>query len=214
MCGRYVLFSAMEQLVGHVDSALPGWHSPQVVDTEPLRPNYNVAPTHIVPIVRMFRGHPTIGPAQWGYPPKTIFNARGETCFDKPTFDGSIPCAFVMNGWYEWVDKTPYFTSRADGEPLCVAGLCKVMDGVLYATIVTVAAVPELTWLHHRMPRLLGSGELEQWLGGTDLPALSQSIDAQLVQQFALTSRRVSREVGKVANNHPGLMEQVEDKEE
>lgn len=213
MCGRYVLFSAMEQLVECVSAAVPDAGEPQVVRTEPLRPNYNVAPTSIVPIVRMFQGKPTIGPAQWGYPvgqpPKPVFNARGETAFEKPLFAGSVPCAFVMDGWYEWVDKQPWFTSQEDG-PMLVAGLCTVVDGALYGTIVTVDAVPEMQWLHHRMPRLLLSqDEVSAWLaGGDEMRGMATHIDAELVGQFGLHSRKASRDVGSVRNNHPGLIQE------
>lgn len=201
----------MEQLVDCVAQAvphsLPAGQRPRVVRTEPLRANYNVAPTNVVPVVRMFQGVPTIGPAQWGYPPKTVFNARGETVWEKPLFAGSVPCAFVMDGWYEWVDKQPWFTYREDG-PLLVAGLCKVVDGALFGTIVTVDAVPEMRWLHHRMPRLLvGDGEVEAWLGGgPGMREMTSSLDAEVIASAGLHSRKAAQEVGSVRNNHPGLI--------
>ena len=43
--------------------------------------------------------------------------------------------------------------------PIFIAGLCKAVNGVVYATMVTTAAAPEMKWLHHRMPRVLVSGE-------------------------------------------------------
>ncbi|KAB1504158.1 SOS response-associated peptidase [Corynebacterium sp. 320] len=210
MCGRYVLFSSMEQIASTVAQHLPQGPCPQTVQTQELQPNFNVAPTHVVPIIRLFQGVPTVGPAQWGYPPRTVFNARGETLKDKPLFAGSLPCAFVMDGWYEWTgergEKQPWFTHRADEQPLIVAGLCTVREGVLYATIVTCAAVPELEWLHHRMPRLLlGEGELDAWLQGEDWSVLA-TIDAEAVAHAGLTSRKASRQVGSVRNNSPALI--------
>ncbi|MGV0377887.1 SOS response-associated peptidase family protein [Corynebacterium bovis] len=60
-----------------------------------------------------------VGPARWGYPApwasggKVLFNARGETVFDKRSFAGSEPCLVVMNGWYEWF--RPGGTGRVRG---------------------------------------------------------------------------------------------------
>ena len=149
MCGRYVLFSTPEQLVEAVRRRT-GQQRVAMVGEGP-RENYNIAPTHTVPVLRPFRGVPTLGPAVWGYPPKTVFNARGETAFDKPTFAGSEPCVFIMDGWYEWTAdedpapgdrrKQPWFT-HAGGEPIFIAGLCKAVDGVVHATMVTTAATP------------------------------------------------------------------------
>lgn len=203
------------------------------------RPSYNIAPTHTVPILRMFRGTPTLGPAGWGYPPKTVFNARGETAFSKPTFRGSERCIFLMDGWYEWVAseadskgsgrprKQPYVTFREDREPLLVAGLCRVNDGELHATIVTTAASEDMAWLHHRMPRvllaagaLMGAGarqtgmedEAVRWLSGT--PEQAQEMAAAPgVQHFrelpdgqALRSVEADPAVGRVGNNYPELI--------
>ncbi|WP_375804273.1 SOS response-associated peptidase, partial [Corynebacterium bovis] len=95
-----------------------------------------------------------VGPARWGYPApwasggKVLFNARGETVFDKRSFAGSEPCLVVMNGWYEWFRpgggsggaSQPYLTTEpgegyreGDGEGddaaplLVVAGLCRTV---------------------------------------------------------------------------------------
>lgn len=232
MCGRYVLYSTPEQLVGAVRRRT-GQQRVAMVGEGP-RENYNIAPTHTVPVLRPFRGVPTLGPAVWGYPPKTVFNARGETAFDKPTFASSEPCVFIMDGWYEWPAdedpapgdrrKQPWFT-HAGGEPIFIAGLCKAVDGVVYATMVTTAATPELEWLHHRMPRVLvpgeGSGagdagdvggpggpddEVHRWLEG----------DAGMLRAMAaappqhglggLVSEKADKAVGNVANNGPGLI--------
>ena len=176
------------------------------------KPNYNVAPTHVVPIVRTFKDVPTIGPATWGYPPKTVFNARGETAYDKPLFAGSLPCAFPMDGWYEWTKdgtrKQPWFTANEDGSPLFMAGLCTAIDGVLYGTIITTEALPDLQWLHHRMPRILVGDEMDFWL--SDAPDAERKgfvAASNMEATRTLTSRKVSTAVGNVANNSPALLE-------
>ncbi|RRO80424.1 hypothetical protein CXF36_08580 [Corynebacterium bovis] len=87
-------------------------------------------------------------PGAVGVRGKVLFNARGETVFDKRSFAGSEPCLVVMNGWYEWFRpgggsggaSQPYLTTEpgegyreGDGEGddaaplLVVAGLCRTV---------------------------------------------------------------------------------------
>ena len=233
MCGRYVLYSTPEQLVDAVRRR-SGQQRVAMVGEGP-RENYNIAPTHTVPVLRLFRGVPTMGPAVWGYPPKTVFNARGETAFDKPTFAGSEPCVFIMDGWYEWTAdedpapgdrrKQPWFT-HAGGEPIFIAGLCKAVDGVVHATMVTTAATPELEWLHHRMPRVLVPGEpaggaegvasadgsnhaddeVRRWLAGDEATLRAMAVGPPEHGLGGLVSEKADKAVGNVANNGPHLI--------
>ncbi|RAV31987.1 SOS response-associated peptidase [Corynebacterium heidelbergense] len=217
MCGRYVLFSEIDDVRPLLSRRLGSAEVPVVGEQSGSgmwRPNYNVAPSHVVPIVRPFRQRPTIGPARWGYPPKTVFNARGETVLSKPLFRGSRPCLFVMDGWYEWTAdgaaKQPWFTSSSDGEPLLVAGMCKLIEGQLYGTIVTTAAPEDMAWLHHRMPRVLVEGEEDEaaeWLLGTPTTAAQLAARPGAQHWPQLESQKVSRAVGNVANNGPELLE-------
>ena len=205
MCGRYVLFSSLEQLADNLRSRLGASRILRAGEGE-WPANFNVAPTTEVPIVREFRNETAIGPARWGYPPKTVFNARGETAFSKPLFAGSVPCAIPMDGWYEWTvgadgKKQPWFSTAADNQPMYAAGLCKAVEGQLYSTIITVAALPELEWLHSRMPRILVGDELGAWLKGegTDMVASPN-------KETVVDSRQADRKVGSVANNYPELV--------
>lgn len=214
MCGRYVLFSTAEQLI---DAVKQRTNEPRVVMVgDGPRPNYNIAPTHSVPIVRYFNGVPAIGPATWGYPPRTVFNARGETAFELPTFRGSLPCVFLVDGWYEWVDdpnpapgdrrKQPYFTSLDSGDLIFMAGLCNVFDGVVHATMITNDATPDLAWLHHRMPRMLVGDEVQQWLTGDQATREKIASEPPASGTEELVSKTASKDVGNVANNGERLI--------
>lgn len=220
MCGRYVLFSSTETLAQSLERELPGVGMVGNYATGNQRPNYNIAPTHVVPIARMFHEQPAIGPAHWGYPPRTVFNARGETAFDKSTFAGSLTCVFPMDGWYEWTTtgpeghaepngKQPYFTAREDSEPLWMAGLCKVVDGRLHSTIITTDAPLGMEWLHNRMPKVLTSDQWEFWLtaqmGSPEMRELAAAPAGENVVS-ALSSRKADKAVGKVSNNYAELI--------
>lgn len=191
--------------------------------------NWNTAPTHTVPVVREFGesgadGELTLGPASWGYPAPwkkglVLFNARGESVFDKPSFRGSQPCLFVMDGWYEWHEKRPHLVTG--GGLLATAGLCRpAREGEgLDATIVTTASAGPVQWLHDRMPRVLGvagesdvhgADEVHAWLDGSDddRRTLAASAPGEGVLNL-LDTREVDRRVGNVSNNDPGLIEEV-----
>lgn len=212
MCGRYILFTATETLLtglsdrlGERVTALPGdW----------LRPSWNIAPTHRVAVVRRFEGRLVLGPAVWGFPapwkPGTVlFNARGETAFDKASFRDAEPALVVMDGWYEWNTdsgtKTPYLVT-GDG-PLIVAGLVKGdEEGQLRVTVVTTASAEPVEWLHDRMPRVLADDEAAVWLdGGAELREAASRVPGEKVREV-LTTRAVDRQVGNVAVNGPELI--------
>lgn len=102
-----------------------------------------------------------------------MFNARSETACEKVSFRNLVrtgkSCVLAVEGFFEWKNingvKQPYFVHRSDGKPLLVAGLYTAVptghkdDPILHTfTVLTTAACPKLTWLHHRMPVLLWDG--------------------------------------------------------
>ncbi|WP_420099657.1 SOS response-associated peptidase [Corynebacterium sp.] len=221
MCGRYVMFSTTEtvlaatsRLIGEQVGAVGGGAAGRKV-----APSWNIAPTHTVGVLRRFNGVVTLGPAVWGYPApwdggRTLFNARGETVFGKSGFRGSAPCLFVMDGWYEWKDRQPYYVSVRDGRgPLLAAGLCRAgsgaTGGVLEATMVTTASVAPVDWLHDRMPRVLGGPrEVLTWLDGSD--GDRRAVAAARPPEEVLTSLttvEADRRVGHVSANGPELID-------
>lgn len=140
MCGRYVL---------DFDH---GVYAAGVEITEDIK-NYNVAPTHTVPILidHWVGEHAGIAAyernlhaARWGLIPGwaqessigvRAFNARSETLFAKPMFRSAAVsghCAIPVTGYYEWKTetlssgkqkKTPHFVHSANGKPIIFAGL-------------------------------------------------------------------------------------------
>lgn len=210
------ILAAMSRIVGEQVGAVGGGGE--------LAPSWNIAPTHTVGVLRRFAGAVTLGPASWGYPAPwrtgtVLFNARGETVFDKASFRGSAPCLFVMDGWYEWKDRQPYYVSiRTDAGhgPMVVAGLCRPGHGAdrgrLEATMVTTASVAPVDWLHDRMPRVLGVGsagtqETNAWLDGSDddRRALAASSPAEGILGTLLV-HEADRRVGNVAVNCAELL--------
>lgn len=177
-----------------------------------------------------------IHPFRWGLIPSwakdpsignRLFNARAETVAEKPSFRASYAArrtAVLADGFYEWAHadggkngtKQPYYLSRADGQPLALAGLWErwrhQADGegapieIRSCTIVTTTAGADLEGIHDRMPVVLEAGDLERWLdpsGGRDeAQALLAPAPAGTLQRVA-----VGPAVGNVRNDSPDLIE-------
>ena len=105
-----------------------------------LEPRYNVCPTQMVPAVVEREGGRELVEMRWGLVPRwwrkslkelpATFNARAESVAEKPMFRDAFKrsrCLIPVSGYYEWVTvadgKQPFYFSRADGEPITVAGL-------------------------------------------------------------------------------------------
>lgn len=217
MCGRFVLFTTAESLLDAV-GALPGVtevHAP--AGTPGAR--YNLAPTQVVALVRLHGVTARVDPARWGLLPHwkkddsgpPLFNARGETVATKPSFRdafraqrGLIP----MDGYYEWHDdgsgRQPHFVSL--GEVMWAAALWATGLERLSATMVTTESHGPLEWLHNRLPRLLATNEIEQWVTGTPEQAAELLHPTPLDYLERLTVRPVDRAVGNVRNDYAELI--------
>ncbi|MCQ4611643.1 MULTISPECIES: SOS response-associated peptidase [unclassified Corynebacterium] len=215
MCGRFVLFSTGEQLLGFVGS-LPGVREVVAPDgTPPAR--YNVAPTHQVPIVRFHEHEALVQAARWGLLPSwkrddsgpPLFNARGETVAEKPSFRSAMRSQrgiMLLDGYYEWHEKQPYYVTPESGM-LVAAALWDTGANRLSTTMVTTDAAERIAWLHHRLPLFLLPEEIEQWTQGTAEEAqelISPSRAAPQLQWHA-----VGREVGNVRNDSPELIQPI-----
>lgn len=231
MCGRFASFTVAEALAADA-AALPDVGDVEVRARAPRR--FNVAPTQPVQMIARRApvdelllddaegaadgpGNVLLG-ARWGLipgwaremPATPLFNARGETVAEKPSFRDAYRrtrCLIPLDGWYEWRDKAPHYVSC--GRPLYMAGLWTAWRGQFTATIVTTAAVGHLKDLHHRMPRRLVGEEAAAWLDGgpDDVAALCLPPAEGAIAD--LTVHPVGRAVGAVRNDSPDLIERT-----
>lgn len=212
MCGRFVLFSTGDSLI---EAATRAVGQPVMAPQGTPGPRYNLAPTQIVPIVRVGE-EAYLEPARWGLLPHwkkddsgpSLFNARGETVAEKPSFRDAFThqrCVIPMDGYYEWYEKKPHYVSLG-GEIMWAAGLWATGLNQLSATMVTTESVEPIAWLHDRLPRFLREEEITPWLRGTADQAreLLQPTSTDWVERLEI--REVSRDVGNVRNDHAGLL--------
>ena len=212
MCGRYVLGPYNWAEYYHLINILPASAAFE---------SYNIAPTQAVPIIVPHDDGGQEMAARWGLVPHwhkgearelkyPTFNARIETAHNKPSFRDawrSGRCLVPTSGWYEWKgakgSKSPHFIWLERNESLFwFAGLYSRRPDGLSFTILTRSADPAIEHLHHRMPVILQSDQLTDWLschGTTD------ELMNRLGTGFG--NRLKHHEVGPVRGNGAELIE-------
>ncbi|RAW46189.1 SOS response-associated peptidase [Halorubrum sp. 48-1-W] len=127
MCGRYTLFTPVEELESRFG----------VTFGEGFEPSYNCAPGEDLPVVtaedpdRATQMTWGLTPS-WAEEPFELINARAETIRGKRSFADAYEsrrCLVPADGFYEWVDagdgsgKRPYRVAFEDDRPFAMAGL-------------------------------------------------------------------------------------------
>ena len=230
MCGRVALFTPPVRLARLLDAALAAGLEPEG------HPSWNVGPQQRLFAVADVEGERVLDRYRWGLLPSwakdrsianRLFNARGETVAEKPSFRSAFarrPCAVPVDGFYEWDHregrmKQPHYFSRADGAPLVLAGLYEFWRdpdlpadaaAVQTCTIITTTPNADMDELHDRMPVVLSLADVGAWLDvAAHEPAERQGL---LVPAPAgtLVHHGVDKAVGSVRNDGPELIAPAE----
>jgi putative SOS response-associated peptidase YedK len=186
MCGRYNIIPDAPAWV-----AAFGITENAGKEISKMSPNYNVAPTQDVPIVRNNRetGARELVFAHWGLVPfwakdskigNRMINARAETVAEKPAFRAAFRkrrCLVPANGFYEWKKnasgKQPYLIQMKNQSPFAFAGLWESWHNpendthLQSCTIIVTAANGLMSPIHDRMPVILSSDNYGRWLDST-----------------------------------------------
>ena len=211
MCGRFTLTTTNDELMQRFG----------VYITENLQKRWNIAPgqTSLVITADTGANNPSGFQAVFGTDmPKTgkrLINARLETVEEKPTFRQAFQatrCLVPANGWFAWAaPKKPYYIQITDGRVMAFAGLLlRDLTGKSDAphfVIMTGAAEGHLEKLHHRTPLVLPQGCWRDWLCGDVAAARGCLIPPR---STFFTAHGVSNDVGKVANDHEGLVRPID----
>lgn len=235
MCGRFALFTPPVRLARYFQATLGD-------DVDPEQPpSWNVAPTTPVLAVRAHRpaaGRPlerTLILLRWGLIPSwakdpsagsRLFNARAESVTNRPSFSSAFASRRVIipaDGFYEWRKlnsgaKQPHFFTRADGEPLAMAGVAESWwdkqapddtPPIRSCTIITTSAGPDMDGIHDRMPVILSPDAFDRWLDPesedvSELTALLRPTPSGTVAHHPVGPR-----VGSFRNDDPQLIEPI-----
>lgn len=217
MCGRFAFYSPSE-----ATAALFG-----VSGALPVEARYNIAPTQYVAAIRNGEDNGReLVMLRWGLVPfwakdpsigNRMINARAETVAEKPAFRAAYRhrrCLVLADGFYEWHRegsiKTPYYISRADGQPFAFAALWEnwnskeTDESIQSTTLITTEANEFMASLHHRMPVVLTPDTAGPWLQGGD-----DALGHALAHLPGLRAWAVDRRVNNARNEGADLIQAV-----
>jgi len=229
VCGRIALFSPPGRLARLLEATLAAGLEPEG------KPSWNIGPQRSLFALTEEEGR-VLDRYRWGLLPSwakdpsisnRLFNARGETVMEKPSFRSAFakrPCVIPVDGFYEWDHregnkKQPHYFTRVDGEPLLFAGLYEFWrdrtlgddaPAVRTCTVITTTPNMDLDGLHDRMPVILELDEIATWLDFREESpdvrhALLDPAPSSTLQHFA-----VGTAVGNVRNDGPELIAPAE----
>lgn len=224
MCGRVALFTPPAHLARFLAAALAAGLDPEGT------PSWNVGPQRSLYAATEGVEGRVLDRYRWGLVPSwaksadigsRLFNARGETVAEKPSFRAAFKsrtCAIPVDGFYEWDHRPgghrqPHYFSRTDGDPLVLAGLYEhwrdpTTDASLATcTIITTDPSDDLEGIHDRMPVVLDPDDLEAWLDVTGHEPAERQALLRPSRPGTLTHHAVARAVGSVRNDGPELIE-------
>lgn len=248
MCGRYTLVHTTEEILERFavdgvfdedDILMPDKRRGADTPRGPLvllEPNYNVAPTNLIPIVRAqtteggqyVRG---IERMRWGLIPfwnknleitksKPLIHSRVESLAEKAEKNNKFTrrrCLIPADGFYEWQvegkKKRPLAISLPDRQLFAMAGIWDEWtspDGSMIrsCSIITVPNNQFLHGVHHRMPAILELGQEMNWI---DIEVDDASAILKMLRPYNhdMDMYEVSTLVNSVKNNSPALIRPV-----
>jgi putative SOS response-associated peptidase YedK len=180
MCGRFAQTTKPKNIAEKLQIQLK-------VGLEEFQPRYNVAPSSMVPCVRVPYGEtkPVLENLKWGLIPSwakdpkigfKLANARAETVAELPSFRSAFKkqrCLVPIDGFYEWNQATqpkqPYYFSLKSKEPFYLAGLWEFWQpptGKVLQTFTLITTKPNtvVAPVCDRMPVILDEKDFEPWL--------------------------------------------------
>ena len=224
MCGRGSLTKTETELEKRFDAT---FYSEDLERYNRL-PNFNVAPTHMHPIIT--NKEPTrIQYFRWGLVPfwakdikigYKMINSRIETILEKAAFRNALKnrrCLVPFDGFYEWKKnkngKVPYRIQIKDVPVFTMAGIWEKWkdpngDFVFSFSLITQKANAAMAPIHDRMPAIFRKEEERYWLDDALSPQEALSLIQPLPDE-CFHFYPVSNRVGKVAENDENLLEEV-----
>ena len=177
MCGRKTLTRDVQSIIEEM--AIEEWQ-----DADLYTPSFNIAPTQSTPIMIDHMGR-HVKPMKWGLIPNwakdesigsKMINARSETLLQKPSFQNLVPqkrCVVITDGYYEWKKASrksiPYYIHHPSKKLLPMAGLWDMWENhsgkkIFSYTVITTTPTSTIKDIHHRMPVILKSEDINSWL--------------------------------------------------
>ncbi len=230
VCGRIALFSPPIRFARLLDAALAAGLE------ETTHPSWNVGPQRQLFGVAEHEGERVLDRYRWGLLPgwakdpsiaNRLFNARGETVAEKPSFRAAFkkrPCVIPVDGFYEWDHrsghaKQPHYFTRRDGDALLLAGLYEYwrdptahedVPALQTCTVLTTTPNDDMDEIHDRMPVVVELTDVDEWLDPGETGPTQRAHLIRPARDGTLQHYGVDPAVGSVRNDGPQLIEPVE----
>jgi putative SOS response-associated peptidase YedK len=151
----------------------------------PFKPNYNMSPTHEVPVMRIAEGSRALDTMRWGLIPEwspefstklSTINAKSETVFESRLYKKAITqrrAIVPLSGFFEWkkdgTAKRPFKIFLKDSPIMSVAGIWTAWRAGTPGeqrsfSILTTSANDFMSKIHDRMPVILNREQWDEWL--------------------------------------------------
>lgn len=216
MCGRYALASSPELLAEFFDTP---W-------SDPAPALFNISPQTWVPVLVLDdEGKRAWQWMRWSIPlgsgtarPIHLFNVRAESVKEKSfaqTLIQKTRCILPASAYYEWQPegnaKVPWRMDPAEGPFLAFAGVWKKFfdtstgEERKACAILTCPATPAIRHLHDRMPLVLPSDIMDNWLNSSEgIKILKKALE--LYPRVSLKFCKVNTKVGNSRLNAPEFL--------
>ena len=176
MCGRVVIARNSREL-----ARIAQIKQSQMKNSINYKESYNCSPGQYIPAVYYTSISPnqkilSLEAMKWGASvntlPNILFNSRSDTINKYSFYSKFKRCVVLIDGYFEWKDKQPYYISNDKNEIVYLAAIYLDQidsDGFDYkeVSIITKDACKDIAFIHHRMPVMLKSHEeVEEYLKG------------------------------------------------
>ena len=163
MCGRYYVDDEtareIEKIVREQDKKL------QIERADDIRPSDAAL------VLSQREHHLTTEQMNWGFPgfqgKGLLINARAEGVLEKKTFRENMlhrRCVIPAKGFYEWNRGKEKFHFERKESVLFMAGCFNQFQGRNRFVILTTEANASVSMVHERMPLVLESKEIKDWV--------------------------------------------------
>jgi len=224
MCGRSSLTKTQKELEQRFQAE---FYQEDIERYNPL-PNYNVAPTHMHPVITN-EAPDRFHLFKWGLIPywakkasigSKMINCRIETVLEKTAFQNAVRhrrCIIPFDGFYEWKkihkDKIPYRITLKDQGLFAVAGIWEQWkldenNTTFSFSILTQTPNKLMSGIHDRMPAILLPEQEKIWLDKSLSAEDALSVIAPYPDDL-LHAYTVSDRINKVSENDAQLLNEV-----
>lgn len=163
MCGRYYVDDEtareIEKIVRDLDKKLQ------------IERSGDIRPSDAALVLSQREQHLTAERMNWGFPgfqgTGLLINARAEGILEKKTFRESVlhrRCVIPAKGFYEWNKGKEKFHFERKEPVLFMAGFFNQFQGKNRFVILTTEANASVSMVHERMPLVLESKEIQDWM--------------------------------------------------